>query len=289
MNNLTVNAPLHEILRAGSDLLQKRKIRRPLWIAEQLLAHHLRCLPIELYLEAPPIQHKQAVRFQSDIAAHSNGVPFQYLLGTGSFYGRDFFVGPGVFIPRPETEVLVESALDFCNAEKLLRNESISVLEVGTGSGAIAITLVLEQPSLDVEAIDLSFHALFYARRNARRHGSSVLFHSGDLLDSREPASADLIVANLPYMDPKTSGEWPRELFWEPWMALDGGNQGIFLIQKLIRQAVKVLRPQGRIILEIGMGQVEAMTSAVLSSGFSIEQVVQDLSGMDRVVVLKQR
>ncbi len=269
-----------KLLRAATELLEKAGACRPRWTAEQLLAHRLNCKPIELYVESPPINSRQAIQFQTDVAARATGVPLQYLLGSTEFYGREFLVGPGVFIPRLETEILIEVVLE-------LLPRQATVMDVGTGSGAIAVTLALERPRVRSVGIDRSSHALSSARRNADRHHAAVTFIQGDLLHSLSEETMDLIVANLPYLDPSRASDWPRELHWEPWAALDGGEAGLSLIQKLIGQSAFVLKPGGSLVLEIGAGQAALVSEFARTNGFKLDRVVPDLSGFDRVAVLK--
>ena len=281
---------MRELIRSAVEVLEGSEVPRPQWTAEQLLAHRAGCLPVELYAEPPELDEETQTRFLADVAARAAGVPLQYLMGTAAFYGRDFFVGPGVFNPRPETEVLVEMALVHLGS----RHERFTaggraprVVDVGAGSGAIAVTLALERPGLLVTGVERSGIALSFARRNAGALGADVRLVQGNLLEPVSPAAADLIVANLPYLDPEESGKWPRELHWEPWLALDGGAGGVALIRELLSTAGPVLAPGGRMILEIGMGQVEAVCSHAEEHAFRVVHVGRDLAGLDRIVVLE--
>ncbi len=278
------------LLNSSAEILESSGIVRPRWTAEQLLSHRLGCRPVELYLEPPSVTSEQAVRFKADVAARAHGMPLQYLMGSAGFYGREFLVGPGLFIPRPETEVLIDVALGLLrDTAALLRQaqgERKIVVDVGTGSGAIAVTLALELPGIQVQAIDKSPTALSFARRNADRHGCLISFIQGDLLEPLAPNSADLIVANLPYLNPAQAPTWPRELHWEPWLALDGGLDGLSLIQKLMTQAASVLKQDGKLLLEIGAGQSRQIQPDADASRFRVDQVVSDLAGLERVMVL---
>ena len=267
------------LLREGEKILGSSGVARPRWTAEQLLARRLECEPLCLYLEPPPLRPQEELRFRADLAARAGGMPLQYLLGEAAFYGREFLVGPGVFIPRPETELLIEEALGFITPSTI-------VVEVGTGSGAIAVTLALERPARSVVAIERSSTALGFARRNAARHRAGLAFVQGDLAGPLRPASADLMVANLPYLEPERAAGWPKELRWEPWMALDGGPGGLSVVRRLLPQAAAVLRPGGRLILEIGAGQAQRACRLARPHRLAPERVVQDLAGLERVVVL---
>ncbi|MBI3616559.1 MAG: peptide chain release factor N(5)-glutamine methyltransferase [Candidatus Omnitrophica bacterium] len=286
------------LLESAEATLEEAGVSRPRWTAEQLLAHRLNCRPIDLYLE--PSVAVIATAFLADAAARANGVPLQYLLGSAEFYGREFEVGPGVFIPRPETEVLIDVSLERLSARGPAQSV---VVDVGTGCGTIAITLALERPGtrvvaaarggrttckLRVVATDRSAHALGFARRNADRHQVSISFLEGDLLDPVAGQQADLIAANLPYLDSEKSSEWPRELHWEPWLALDGGERGLSLVERLIRQAAVALNPGGNLVLEIGDGQAASVVESAESNGFQRHQVIRDLAGMERVIILSR-
>ena len=282
-----------EMIQEAAGILLEARVHRPQWTAEQLLAERLGCLPVDLYVEPPAVPSKKSVQFLSDIAARANGVPLQYLLGSADFYGREFSVGPGVFIPRPETEVLIDAVLNMLSipvrAElvEARGGDSPVLVDVGTGSGAIAITLAKERPGLRPLAVERSSVALHFARRNALRHRAEVSFIQGDLLAGLVPQSVDCIVANLPYLNPTDALTWPRELAWEPWLALDGGVEGVALIEQLLAQAPRVLKLEGRVVLEIGMGQAEQVRTLAEENGFEPEKIIPDLAGLDRVMVLR--
>ena len=268
-----------ELIQEAADILERAQIHRPHWTAEQLLAERLGCLPVDLYVQTFPIPADESARFLADAAARAGGVPLQYVLGSAEFYGREFEVGPGVFIPRPETEVLIEVVMDsFTRATQ--------VVDVGTGSGVIAVTLAKERPGLRWVAVERSTVALHFARRNALRHGCAVHLLQGDLLGSLAAGCVDGVVANLPYLIPEEAGSWPRELAWEPWLALDGGRGGMELTAKLMGQAATVLRPEGGLMLEIGKGQAWEVSVLAEQYGFRVERIVPDFAGIERVVAL---
>lgn len=270
-----------QLIQEAAEALTGAQVHRPQWTAEQLLAERLGCLPVDLYVEPPAMESETRAQFRADVAARAGGVPLQYLLGSADFYGRRFRVGPGVFIPRPETEVLVDTALE------ILRGQPDPiVVDVGTGSGMLAITLAQECPGIKPVAVECSSVALRFARRNAAEQASEVRFMQGDLLGGFAPASVDFVVANLPYLDPAEVSRWPRELAWEPWLALSGGGEGTELMGRLLAQASSVLRPGGRAVLEIGMGQAPAVQAVAQRNGFRVERVVPDLTGLDRLVAL---
>ncbi len=275
---------MNELLIEATAQLHNAGVSRPRWTAEQLLSYQLGIQPIQLYLESQTPPQDRRSSFKAIVAARAGGMPLQYLMGMASFYGREFRVGPGVFIPRPETEILIDVVVDLL---KRFPHHPPVVADVGTGSGAIAITLKREWPGIRMIGIDRSSLALSFAERNAREHQVDVRFVPGDLVEPLESGSVDLIVANLPYLDAGQAANWPPELAWEPWLALDGGCRGMELIGVLIKRSPKVLRPGGRVVLEIGMEQAEDVCAAAVAHSFIVEKIVQDLAGLDRTVVLR--
>lgn len=275
-------SPANGLIQEAVVQLESAGVHRPQWTAEQLLARRLGCLPVEVYALAHTVPEAAAILFQTDVAARAHGMPLQYVMGSALFYGREFSVGPGVFSTRPETEILVETAIN------ILMGRPATIIDVGTGSGAIAITLALECPEAKVIATDVSKVALKFARKNAQALGAQVEFLERDLLTGLAPESAELIVANLPYLNPAQAAAWPRELAWEPWLALDGGIQGLDLIGQLLAQAKSVLKPQGTLLLEIGADQPEQVQVLVNKAGMKVETTLKDLGESPRIVVVKR-
>jgi release factor glutamine methyltransferase len=217
--------------------------------------------------------------FDALIARRCTGEPVAYLLGTREFYGRAFHVAPGVLIPRPETEGLVEEALAW-----LETHEAPRVVDVGTGSGCIAITLALECARAVVAATDISTEALAIAQDNAHRHGARVTVHHADLLTTID-GPLDLIVSNPPYVPERDRETLMRDVReFEPEGALFGGDDGLDVIRRLIPSAWARLAPGGRLMLEVGATQRDAITSLLETAGFGAVSWRQDLQGIDRVV-----
>jgi len=216
----------------------------------------------------------------------ARSMPIPYLTKTAPFYGRDFIVSPAVLIPRPETELLVEAALAWLD-QRIIQKELLKIVDVGTGSGCIAISLASHFPSGRIEATDISTAALDIARHNAQVHGVDkiVNFRQGSLLDPLN-GEIDLIIANLPYV---TDHEWTLlddgVKWFEPETALKGGSEGLDFIKQLLNSAKIRLAPGGAIFLEIGWQQGSAV-SDLAHSIFPAAQVKVslDLSGLDRVV-----
>lgn len=226
---------------------------------------------------------EQFARFQQAIADRRRGVPVAYLTGKRAFYDRELVVSPAVLIPRPETEHLVEAALDWARGRAGLR-----IADVGAGSGAIAVTLAAHLPGAAVWAIDRSEEALAVARENAARAGveERITFIRGDLLSPllAEALRVDLIAANLPYI-PSADLDNLAVARFEPRAALDGGPDGLDLIRRLLDQAPAALRPGGLVLLEIqsGQGMRVAELGGAAFPGAEV-RILADYAGHDRVV-----
>lgn len=227
----------------------------------------------------------QHAAFTDLVAQAGQGVPIPYLTGTRAFYKHDFFVTPDVLIPRPETEHLVEAALAWVKAHHP-QGQGLTLVDVGTGSGAIAVSLAAELLGAAVHATDVSPAALAVARHNAANIGvKNIQFHEGDLLDALPPdVTPDLIAANLPYIDQATVNELPVAQH-EPRLALDGGPDGLDLIRLLLAQSVTRVPVAFCLLLEIGADQ-GAGVCQLCEATFSDAQVrlIQDYAGLDRLV-----
>jgi release factor glutamine methyltransferase len=247
---------------------------------ELLLRHVLGISRTQLYLDLDfelSSSHEEA--FRQLVERRLSGEPAAYITNHSEFYGLDFHVDRRVLIPRPESELLVERTIS------LAQNHPLSTIaEVGTGSGAIAISLALELPRTRIYATDISAPALEVAGINCQRHGVTdrVCLLQGDMLDPI-PQPVDLIIANLPYVrKSELSG-----LRFEPRLALDGGSDGMEKIRRLCRQISGKLRPGGCLLLEIGEGQGKDVTTLLNTLFPQAEiEVIPDLSGIERVVSL---
>jgi len=207
------------------------------------------------------------------------GKPTQYITQHQEFYGRDFRVTKNVLIPRPETELLVEAVLK-------LRPDSAEVIDVGTGSGCIAVTLALAGQR-SIIAVDVSSAALDVARQNAAVHDADVQFVEGDLLTSFADAAFDVVVSNPPYVPLQDAAGMQREVRdWEPSLALFAGSSGMNVYERLIPQARRALKSGGLLALEMGFGQAQALTSLVRD--WHAVEVLPDLAGIPRVLVCKK-
>ena len=263
--------------------LQRHGIPDPEATAEFTLAELLGTGRTELLLRgATALNAEPLVRLAQQAERLARHEPLQYVLGTEIFGGRVFRCDRRALIPRPETEGLVERMLACAELRRAARPE---IADVGTGSGCIAITLALARPAARVTAVDASAAALSLARENAERLGATaVVFRAGDLLDGFAPRSLDAIVANLPYVATRElAGLAPNVRDHEPASALDGGPDGLRLIERLIAQAAGVLRTPGRIFLEIGEDQGARTAALLRRAGFAAVAIAKDLAGHDRV------
>ncbi|MFC1942081.1 peptide chain release factor N(5)-glutamine methyltransferase [Chloroflexota bacterium] len=236
-------------------------------------------LYLDLDLELSPI-HEES--FHRLIERRRRGEPSAYITGHREFYGIDFYVDHNVLIPRPESELLVEKAVNLAQTREIM-----TIAEVGTGCGAIAISLARNLPGVKIYATDISTAALEVAGINCRKHGllDRIVLLPGDMLEPL-PEPVDLIVANLPYV---RESELPRTgpVSFEPVMALDGGPDGMTMIGRLCRQAGKKLRPGGCMLLEIGWEQGKTVTALLQNTFPSARiEVTPDLSGKDRMAGL---
>jgi release factor glutamine methyltransferase len=223
----------------------------------------------------------EVARFTAWLDRRAAGEPMAYILGRRAFYDREFVVAPGVLIPRPETEHLVEAALRF------IAGRPLTVVDIGTGSGTIALTVKGNAPQVTLHATDISPDALAIARQNATAQGVAVTFWQGDLLDPliTNGVRVDLLMANLPYIATDTLKTLDVR-HYEPHLALDGGPDGLDDIRRLLAGAPQVCNPGALILLEIGADQGAAVC-ALAQQAFPDAQsvaVIPDYAGHDRVV-----
>lgn len=251
--------------------------------SELLLRHALRVGQVQLYQEPERrLAPREEAGFWRLVERRLGGEPTAYITGRRVFYGLSFSVDSSVLVPRPESELLVDAALQIVRSRPVTR-----VAEIGTGCGAIAITLALSLPEARIYATDISEPALKVARLNCQNHGVAdrICLLAGDMLDPL-PGPVDLIVANLPYV-PELEVSRLGLADFEPLLALDGGRDGLEKIGRLCSGVGDRLRPGGFLLLEMGQGQGRAVTALLrrLFPSAGVE-VIPDLAGIDRVMVL---
>jgi release factor glutamine methyltransferase len=219
--------------------------------------------------------------FLEKLQRRFEGEPLQYIRGRSEFYGREFLVDRRAFIPRPETEFVVEAVLDHARCRG-------RVLDVGTGSGCIAVSIERERPDLRVAAIDVSLEALAVARANARRLEAKVRFLNSSLF-SAVRGTFSVVVSNPPYVPEAEVAQLQREVrCFEPHTALTPGGDGLSVIDELLRAGIDHLEEKGFLIFEIGYRQVDAVNQRAEGLGWNIVDTRDDLAGIPRVIVLSR-
>lgn len=297
MNMTTSELSIGAAITKTIAFLADKQISNPRLEADLLLAGVLDMPRVKLYSEWDRLLTASEVqRYRELIVKRVQGCPLAYITGKKSFLSWDFTVTPAVLIPRPETELLIETVHEAGRALSLESHSSIQGVDVGTGSGIIAITLAKLLPESTWYALDISEEAIQVARQNAENLGvaSRIQFVTGDLLEPllRETSTGgkfDLIIANLPYIPSSEIPFLQKEVQQEPKLALDGGNDGLELFRRLIPQALNLLADRGAIALEHGHDQRAALETMLLESGFSNCRSFKDLAGIDRVITAKKQ
>lgn len=225
-------------------------------------------------------------RFRLLAARREAGEPMAYLLACREFFGRSFAVDPRVLIPRPDSELLIEQGLELLDARRIAGDSSLRVLELGTGSGALAITLALERPTVvSVVATDVSTDALAVARQNASALGAAVRFIESDWFASIDASGCpfDLILSNPPYIASHDPHLLQGDLRFEPRLALTDGADGLTALRHIVREGVRHLAVGGVLMLEHGHDQAAQVRAAMVGAGYTDVRSVRDLAGIERV------
>jgi release factor glutamine methyltransferase len=266
-----------DVLALGVNRL-KNHTDTPALDARLLLADILRLEPVRLLLSSDdPVCGEAQAAYEQALERRLDGECVAYITGSKEFWGLPFLVNPSVLVPRPDTETLVEAALT------VIRQDA-ALLELCTGSGAVAIALKKECPALSVKATDISAAALETARKNAARLQADVCFAESDLFD-RITGVFDLIVANPPYIPTGVIASLPAEVRREPRLALDGGEDGLDLIKRIIAEAKRHLKPAGVLLMEASPPQMPAIAELLRVGGYQQDvRVYQDIAGLDRVI-----
>lgn len=277
---------VYEALKWASSFLEERNLEQP--VAQILLKHHLQKDLTQLYMAMhDELSEEQLNCFMADIHAYADGTPVQHLTGVEQFYERTFIVNQDVLIPRPETEELVQGVLQRM-ANKYREQAALKVVDIGTGSGAIAITLALEFEKLQVTAVDISEAALTVAKENGTRLGADVAWIHGDLLQPliHSKDKVDIVVSNPPYIpiaDQKTLSPYVSEK--EPASALYGGEDGLDFYRRLAEEIPLVTGEHAIVAFEIGAGQGGAVSQLLQDKlPEATVEVVFDINGKDRMV-----
>ena len=253
--------------------------------AELLFSEVLGCDRIDLYLDKAKLVDKDKLRLISSVLKRRiKGEPIQHILGKIEFMGLEFKVNPDVLIPRPETEILVGTALKYINKEKGTR-----ILDLGTGSGCIAVSLYKNSVDSAIDASDVSNKALEVAGENACLNNAKINFIQSDLFNALGYKEYDMIISNPPYIVSAEIRKLQPELRFEPVLALDGGTDGLDFYRRIILGAPGYLKNGGWLILEIGFGQKSAIEKIFLDSGkFEITGVIKDYNNIARVIIARK-
>ncbi len=274
---------IREVLLEGTALLRSGNIDTPDLDASLILAWLLNTEKARLVLMwTEQISGETLRSYRSLIERRLDGESVAYIIGTREFWGLNFKVDPSVLVPRPDTEILVEAALVWIRQRP---KEPLRVIDLCTGSGAVAVALKHECPRLSVEASDISGAALEIAEYNIRciLGDGTVKLYQSNLLDDI-PGKFDLIVSNPPYVPRDVIPSLSKEVRREPLLALDGGEDGLEIIRNLVSAAAERLNPKGRIFLEAGPGQMAAINMILQEKGFFDIKIIKDLAQLDRII-----
>lgn len=271
-----------EVIQRSAEFLGRKGVDSPRLQAELLLAHVLQLPRLKLYLEFERrLSDLELERMRAFIKRRGDREPLQHILGSTSFCGFEIAVSPDVLVPRPETEMLAETAWGYLKQ----RGGGPVVLDYGTGSGCIAIAVAAHCPSARIHALDISESALAVARANAARC-HNITFHRGDRLPQLPPL--DLLVSNPPYIaSAEIATLQPEVSRFDPRLALDGGLDGLEFFRRLAVEALPAMAPNGCIMLEFGDGQEIALQN-IFRGGWNIESVKRDFSGKPRILVARR-
>jgi release factor glutamine methyltransferase len=265
-----------EVVSRAADYLDRHDVESPRETAEALLGYFLETDRAGLYARDEGLDARTARLFGRALCQRCHGVPLQYLTGEQQFFDLVLGVAPGVFVPRPETEVLVERALE-------VLPDRGTVVDVGTGTGAVALAIKRFRPAASVWATDVSMDAVWVARANASRHGLGIEVVPGDLfshLPGDLRGGVDLVVANPPYVTREEYADLPAEVRAEPYEALVGATD---VLRRLVEEAPTWLAPGGWLAMEIGASRGEEVRG-LMTERFEGVEVLPDLAGRDRVV-----
>ena len=257
---------------------------------ELILTNLLDCSRHELYFKNKPLSKEQKRQLSKILKLRCDGVPLQYILGCSEFMGIKFKVDKRVLIPRPETEILVETVIKRVKESK---SQRVKILDIGTGSGCIAVSLAKFLPEAEVIAIDVSLEAINIAQENAELNNvvGRIKFLQSDFFACclLPVACCDIIVSNPPYIRSGDIKDLPKEVQYEPKIALDGGCDGLNYYRRIIKESPSFLGEGGLLIMELGMGQLEQVKNiSEQSKRFIFIEAIKDYNEIDRVIIFKK-
>jgi len=277
-----------EGMQYGQARLLEKGIENARFDADLLLVEVLGVASRDrLYLDLDcDLSKEEEARYREVIIRRAEHEPLQYILKRQEFMGLSFSIDERVLIPRADSEILVEKWLDIVRQGKPEQDQSIKVADLCTGSGALAISMAFYYPQADVVGTDLSFEALDVARQNAKRLGVKVEWRQGDFMTPIQDETWDFIVTNPPYVSTEDYYQCAPEIFREPSMAFLGGQDGLDFYRRLSEEVRSLLKPQGKLLMEIGWNQAEAVCEIFRIKGFETE-VFPDFAGRDRVILAR--
>jgi release factor glutamine methyltransferase len=272
---------IREALRKATERLEFHHVPSPRLNSEVIFAHCLSVDKTYLYThDDRTLDEEESRKIERALCERISGIPVQYIVGRQEFYGRYFAVNPDVLIPRPETEYIVETVLQLGFPAKS------SIIDVGTGSGCIGVTLALELPDARVTITDVSYNALITARVNASQLGANVSIVCMDLLDA-VCGSFDIVVSNPPYVSLQDASHLQIEVIeHEPHMALFAADNGLGVFRRLIPSVERVLKTEGYLVMEIGAGMEESIRG-LFGPDWEILPTRKDLQGIPRTMVAR--
>ena len=277
---------LSQVISKMAELFSKAGIESNQADAEILLSHILGISRGELLTKAFSGEElpEELVAVVDELTSRrASREPLQHLTGWAAFRSLELSVGPGVFVPRFETEVLVSHAID---AIRQVDAQSPKVVDLATGSGAIALSIAVEVPNAEVHAVELSEEALHYTRRNFEKYSAHSDLRQGDLKDAFEDLAGlvDVVVSNPPYIPDEMVPIYPEVNLFDPKLALYGGADGLDIVKDVQKTATRLLKPGGRLFIEHADSQGEAVRAILLATGWQEVVTYQDLAGRDRLV-----
>ncbi len=273
-----------ELIRWGSGVLESAGVINSRFEADLILAAVLRLTRVELYLVLERvITDSEIICYKDYIDRRQRREPLQYILQHQEFMGLEFYVDQRVLIPRADSEILVEKLLDLLEISE--ENSNPMVLDLCTGSGALAVSIAHYRPQAQVVGLDMSAEALEVAALNALRLGVQVEWRIGDFLTPAKQEHWDWIITNPPYVSSKAYLECQPEIFFEPSMAFLGGEDGLDFYRRLALEVPPLIKPQGKLLMEIGWDQAVQVCEIFQNKGFKTT-VFPDLAGRDRVVLV---
>ncbi len=279
---------IERLLKEGTEIIRQREYNNPFLDVQLILCYLLQKDKVYLYLhKKDEVGDETAERFYVMAEKRNEGYPLQYMINSQEFMGLDFYVREGVLVPRPDTETLVENIIEIVNKSPL-KNETISILDIGTGSGAIAVSLGYYLKNSEVTAMDIDDTALETTGINIRKHGlQNVTTLKGDIFNyDFADKKFNIVVSNPPYIERDIIGDLPVEVsVYEPRLALDGGADGLDYYRRIVRVFEKIHREPAMLSVEIGYDQRTAVTEIFNAVNiFKTIECEKDLGGKDRVV-----